>query len=348
MLFYSLWPLIFSFAIAFVSIPVIIRVADLKHLMDEPDEDRKFHSTKTPTLGGVAIFAGTSIIFSFFSDLIGHTEIRFMTPAIILLFLAGIKDDILVLSASKKLAVQCVCAFLITVFGQLHLTSLWGMFGLNEISPILGMIITFLIVVSLINAFNLIDGINGLAASLGILASLFFGVWFLLTEAETLSCLAFSLAGSLMGFLYYNWGKAKIFMGDTGSMLIGFIISILAIKFVENNRLQGMEQSVYYIKAAPAVAIAVVFMPLLDMARIILLRTLQKRSPFSADRNHIHHLLVDRRMSHAQAVLVILGFSILIIGISIILRNLRSIEVVSILLLFGLLISASLKTLKPR
>ncbi|QDK45353.1 undecaprenyl/decaprenyl-phosphate alpha-N-acetylglucosaminyl 1-phosphate transferase [Bdellovibrio sp. ZAP7] len=336
-------PFILSLIIAVVSIPVIIRVADLKHLMDEPDQDRKFHSIKTPTLGGVAIFAGLSISFSFFTDFIHADEIRFMTPSIILLFLAGIKDDILVLSPIKKLLIQCASSLLVTVFGNLYLTNLWGMFGINEIPPILGMFLSFITFVALINAFNLIDGINGLAGGLGFIASIFFGAWFSATNFQSLSILAFSLAGALLGFLYFNFGKAKIFMGDTGSMLIGFIISILAIKFIECNRIPGFETSVFYVKAAPGVAIAAVFIPLFDMTRVILIRIVKRKSPFSADRIHIHHKLVDEKLSHTKAALVLYIISVSIIGLAVYLKNLRSLELVGVLAGLGVIMSVAIR-----
>lgn len=329
-----------SLLIAIISIPSIIKVADLKHLMDEPDADRKLHSSRTPTLGGIAIFAGTVFSFSFFNDYIAiANEIRFMTSGLILLFFAGIKDDILLLTPMKKLAVQMICALLITVMGQLYLTSLWGMFGVTEISPLLGILVTFVIIVSLINAFNLIDGINGLAGGLGLIASLFFGSWFYLTNAASLSILSFALAGALLGFLFFNFHRGKIFMGDTGSMLIGFIISILAIKFIENNRVPGIEESPYYIKAAPGVAVAVVMIPLFDMSRVFFQRILKGKHPFSADRRHIHHMLLDIGFSHTQISLMLYIVSIILIICGLILRELRSMSLVTVLFALCTLLS---------
>lgn len=338
MLFTVFWPFFTSLLIALVSIPAIIKVADLKHLMDEPDTDRKIHSSRTPTLGGIAIFAGTVFSFSFFSDyLFSSNEIRFMTPALILLFFAGIKDDILLLTPMKKLAVQMVSALLITVMGKLYLTNLWGMFEISQIPPTVGILITFFVIVALINAFNLIDGVNGLAGGLGLIASLFFGGWFYLTGADSLSILAFSLAGALFGFLCFNFHRGKIFMGDTGSMLIGFIISILAIKFIENNREPGFESSVYYIKAAPGVAVAVVLIPLADMCRVFFQRILKGHHPFSADRRHIHHILLDIGLTPTGVSLILYGAAIVSIGLSLLLRELRSMELVLILLLLAAL-----------
>ncbi|WP_413581377.1 glycosyltransferase family 4 protein [Bdellovibrio sp. HCB288] len=328
----TIWPFLISLLISVVSIPVIIRVADAKHLMDEPDSDRKLHLKKTPTLGGIAIFAGTVFSFSFFSDYLAMSnEIRFMTSALVLLFFAGIKDDILLLAPLKKLLVQIACALLITLMGKLYLTNLWGMLGITEIPPYLGIILTVIAILALINAYNLIDGVNGLAGGLGLITSLFFGFWFYLTNSTALCILSFSLAGSLLGFLFFNFHNAKIFMGDTGSMLLGFIISILAIKFIETNRTSGIEISPYYIKAAPGVAIAATIIPLIDLIRVFFQRLAIKRHPFSADRRHIHHILEDCGMTHTQISVTLYLVAIMLIGLSLALRNYRSMDVIIIL-----------------
>jgi UDP-GlcNAc:undecaprenyl-phosphate GlcNAc-1-phosphate transferase len=333
MLFTVVLPLLIALTVAFISIPAIIKVADLKHLMDEPDEDRKTHKKRTPTLGGIAIFAGTVFSFSFFNDyLSGPNEIKYMTSAMVLLFFAGIKDDILLLTPLKKLAVQMICALLITLMGQLYLTNMWGMFGVTDIPPVVGIFITFFIIVALINAFNLIDGVNGLAGGLGLIASIFFGCWFYLADFASLSILSFALAGSLLGFLVYNFHRGKIFMGDTGSMMIGFIISILAIKFIECNRIEGIENSAYYIKAAPGVAVATVMIPLFDMTRVFCQRILKGKHPFSADRRHIHHMLMDIGLNHTAISLILYFTSLILIALSLQLKELRSMTQALILL----------------
>ncbi|QLY27057.1 glycosyltransferase family 4 protein [Bdellovibrio sp. KM01] len=332
MLFLVFGPFVVSMLIASFSIPAIIKVADLKHLMDEPDSDRKLHSNRTPTLGGIAIFAGTLFSFSAFTDYLSTSEVKFMIPALVLLFFAGMKDDILILSPFKKLGTQIFCAMLITILGDLRLTSLWGMFGISEIAPLVGITLSSLVIVALINAFNLIDGVDGLAGGLGIIAAIFFGIWFTIASSPTMTILSFSLAGSLLGFLIYNFRKAKIFMGDTGSMILGFIIAILALRFIEANRIPGFETSPYYIKAAPGVAVAAVIIPLLDMVRVFFFRILRKRSPFTADRNHIHHALLDLKMSHVKISLILYTASIFAIALSLLLRQMRSMDLVIILI----------------
>lgn len=332
MIFTVLLPFVVAQVIAVLMIPAIIKIADVKHLMDEPDSDRKTHANLTPTLGGVALFGGTVFSFSFFNDYLATAhDIKYMTAAIILLFFAGIKDDILALSPMKKLAIQMACALLITLMGKLYLTNLWGMFRINEISPLVGILITFFVIVALINAFNLIDGVNGLAGGLGLIGCLFFGTWFYLTEAQSLSILSYSLAGALLGFLYFNFYRGLIFMGDTGSMLIGFIISILAIKFIENNRIPGFEESPFYVKAAPGVAVAVVLVPLFDMSRVFFQRILNGKHPFSADRLHIHHMLMDIGWSHTKISLALYIFSLCLIVLSLGLSEMRSMNLVLVL-----------------
>jgi UDP-GlcNAc:undecaprenyl-phosphate GlcNAc-1-phosphate transferase len=349
MLLTIVWPFLVSMLIAVIAIPAIIKVADAKHLMDEPDSDRKIHSNRTPTLGGIAIFAGTVFSFSFFSDYLNaSSDIKFMTSALILLFFAGIKDDILLLTPMKKLTIQIISALLITLMGKLYLTSLWGAFAVTEIPPFVGIGITLITIVALINAFNLIDGVNGLAGGLGFIATLFFGTWFYLTNSSSLSILSFALAGALAGFLFFNFHRGKIFMGDTGSMLIGFIISILLIKFVENNRIPGVENSSYYIKAAPAVGLSAILIPLFDLSRVFFQRILKRRNPFSADRWHIHHVLLDLGLSHTKISITLYALTLIFLGVALGLSHLRSMTLIIVLTSLAALFSLFAISLKRR
>lgn len=318
-----------SSLLAALSVPIIIRVAEVKHLMDEPDQERKLHGCKTPTLGGVAIFIGTIFTFSSFADYFKISyEIRFLVPALLLLFFAGILDDILHVRAVKKLMIQMFCAFMVTILGSLHISNLWGIFGVSEIPYSVGVALTFLFIVSLVNAYNLIDGVNGLAGGLGLIACLFFGTWFAINGDQTLTILSFSLGGALLGFLLFNFRSGKIFMGDTGSMLVGFIIAVLAVKFVENNRISGMELAPHYVKAAPALAISVFIVPFFDMARVFLQRVLKKQHPFKADRRHLHHILLDLGLNHIQTSVFIFLMTFTTMAIAFLGKEQRSLNVI--------------------
>lgn len=319
---------VIAFCFSFFCIPVIIKIAELKNLFDETDLINKVR--KTPTLGGIAIFFGLIISFSFFKDYLNLSDVKYLVPTLIFIFFTGIKDDVLILTPLKKLISQFICAFTVVIFGGLRINSFYGILGIQELPVFISIVFTIFLIIGIINCYNLIDGSDGLAASLGLLSSLSFGLWFLLTNNWTLSFLSFSLAGSLAGFLYYNWQPAKIFMGDTGAMLVGFVISILAIQFIELNKLQEVyhKQTAttgqYWIYASASLAVAVISIPLFDMIRVFLIRLVEKRSPFKADRNHIHHILKDLDFSHEKIALTLFVWNLLIIIICVYLRNIKS------------------------
>lgn len=339
----------FAFAIAFaitvIAIPVVIRVAELKHLFDEPDQGRKTHVRKTPTLGGVAIFAGLIIAFSLLKDFQRLVDVRYLVPALIVIFFAGIKDDILVLTPIKKMLAQFISAFLIAFLGNIKINSFYGMFGLQEMPGWVAVIFTILAIVTIINCYNLIDGADGLAGSLGMLSAITFGVWFCLTDHWSLAFLSFSLAGSLFGFLFFNWQPAKIFMGDTGAMLVGFILSVLAIHFIELNKALTIEPE-YWIHASPSVAIGIMAIPIFDMVRVFGLRLLKKKSPFNPDRTHLHHLLIDLGLSHRQLASVLFAWNLVVILVCFSLRDFKSSYL--LLILIGIVFVPSIILLKIR
>ena len=349
MLFITLWPFALSLTASLFCLPTIIYLANLKHLTDVPDSDRKLHKKTTPTLGGIAIFAGTVFAFAAMTDyLLVRSEIQFMTSTLILLFFTGVKDDIQGLSPLKKLMIQFFCGAALTAIGNMRITSLWGIFGILEVPPLVGTIITFVMIVSLINAFNLIDGIDGLAGGLGLIASLFFGIWFALTGNSFSSILAFSLTGALLGFLFFNFKNAKIFMGDTGSMILGFIISILTIKFIESNRVAEITSSIYYIKAAPGVAFAAIMIPLFDMTRIFFVRIKNGKNPFSADRNHIHHILLDLGLTPVKTAFLLYLISIFFILLSLALKDIRSFNLVLVIVVIASILQSVVLILQKK
>ncbi len=329
---------ILSIFLSWVMIPVIIRVAELKHLFDEPD-DRKKHIRRTPTLGGVAIFTGVIISYSIFKDFHDLLDVKYLVPSLIIIFLAGIKDDILVLTPLKKLMAQFVAAFLIVVLGQIKINSFYGLFGIQEIPYLFSVIFTIFAIVAVINCYNLIDGVDGLAGSLGILAALSFGTWFYLTSHWSMAFLSFSLVGSLIGFLIFNWQPAKIFMGDTGAMLIGFVVAVLSIHFIELNKAKSISDQ-FWIHASPSVAIAIMGIPVFDMLKVFIHRLIQKKSPFKPDRNHLHHIFVDLGFSHKLTSITMVTWNLLVIGVAYYLKHEKS----SVLLIYliGLIFIPSL------
>lgn len=283
-----------AFLICFLAVPVVIDIAQKKRLFDLPN-DRKVHHRAISSLGGVAIF--TSFLVSsllFIPDTL-QPQFRFFLVGIAVMFLIGLKDDLTNLSAFNKLVGQLVVASILIHAGGLRLTGMYGLFGLTEVPAFFTYGLTYFTIIVVMNAFNLIDGIDGLATSLGMLSGLVFGVYFFLANQIAYSMLAFSLLGSLSAFLLFNRHPARIFMGDSGALLIGTLNSILVIRFID---LSSSASTVFPLNGSVALGFAILFVPLLDTLRMFSARLLRGQSPFNPDRNHFHHLLLDRGFEH--------------------------------------------------
>jgi len=331
-----------SFLITFFAIPVIIQVARQKKMFDEPDE-RKVHKTVIPTLGGLGIFAGF-ILATLLGVPLGSPELQYFVAAAIVIFFLGIKDDILVLSPAKKFIGQLVAAGIVIKFGGVQLTHMHGFLGIGPIPQLASIVFTLFTVIVITNSFNLIDGVDGLAGSLGLLTALVFGSYFLYAGQLLYAVMAFSLAGSLIGFLIYNFSPAKIFMGDTGSLLIGLLNSIMVIKFIN---IAGAPGAKLHFDAAPAIGFAILIVPLFDTLRVFGLRILDRRSPFSPDRTHVHHFLLDLGFSHRMVTLLCVGANIGFIVLTVSLSTLGTTVVIGILLSIAISLIALIYYTRP-
>ena len=318
-----------AFLITFFAIPVIIQVAKDKKLFDEPDE-RKVHKNVIPTLGGLGIFAGFIIATLMGVPSAISSELQYFAAATTVIFFLGIKDDILILSASKKFIGQLIAAGIIIKFGGIQISNLHGFLGVYEIPHITGTIISLFTIIVITNSFNLIDGVDGLAGSLGLLTTIVFGTYFYYAGQLTYAVMAFALAGSIIGFLIYNFSPAKIFMGDTGSLLLGLVNSILVIKFIN---IAGNSASNFPIESAPAIGFSILMIPLFDTLRVFGLRIMQRRSPFSPDRTHVHHFLLDLGLSHRMVTITCVLVNITFIAMAFFMRSLGTTTVLGVLLL---------------
>jgi len=300
-----------SFAITFLAIPVIISVAEMKKLYDVPDE-RKIHHSPIPSLGGLGIFAGF-VMASLLTISFGLAlEFQYFIAAALVIFFLGLKDDILVISPIKKFIGQVLAAFLIVYKGGIQIKSMHGFLGLEGPLPeMYSLVLTYFTVIVIINSFNLIDGVDGLAGTLGLMATTIFGIYFLTNGFLPYAILSFSLAGSLCAFLIFNFQPAKIFMGDTGSLLIGLISSILVVKFIN---VAGSTEVARPILESPAIGFAILMIPLLDTLRVFGIRIFHRRSPFSPDRNHVHHLMLDKGMSHRSITFTLVSINLFFIA----------------------------------
>lgn len=309
---------VIAFLITFSAIPIIIRVAEMKHLFDVPD-DRKVHANPVPSLGGIGIFAGFIMAFMIAAPP-GFAELQYFGAAFLVIFFLGLKDDIVVLTPLKKFLGQLLAAFIIVYKGGVLIDGMFGFMGFEKMPFLLSLIFTYLTIVVITNSFNLIDGVDGLAGSLGLFTTSAFGLYFLMAEQPLYSIMAFCMAGSLAAFLIFNISPARIFMGDTGSLLLGLVNSILVIKFIQ---IATVPTAKVFLPAAPAIGFAILFVPLFDTLRIFAYRILSRRSPFSPDRNHVHHLLLEKGCSHNMVTFLAVAFNIVIAGATLLGRNLN-------------------------
>jgi UDP-N-acetylmuramyl pentapeptide phosphotransferase/UDP-N-acetylglucosamine-1-phosphate transferase len=300
--------------IAVTSIPVIINFCDLLNLKEIPNY-RSAHKDATPKFGGVAIFAGVLIghfLWPHFNDQGSSYLTNLSVVGITILFFLGMKDDLLMLDPSKKLLLQIVAASTLVFLGGLKVDNMFGIFGYFEVSDWFSIPFTIFIFIALINAINLIDGIDGLAGGVGFIASICFGTWFLLNHHYSIACLAFSMAGGLLGFLRFNFSNtSKIFMGDTGSLIVGFLLAFFAVEFIRINATFLKNPDPESFLNAPIFAVVLLIVPIFDTLRVFVVRVLNGRSPFHADRNHMHHVFIDNGMSHLQATMTLCGATVI-------------------------------------
>ncbi len=301
-----------AFGLTYIVLPSIIGIARSKRLFDEPN-NRSSHTISTPSLGGIGIFAGTIFSIVLWTPFNDFSNLQYILCAFLIIFLIGAKDDIAPLAPNKKIIGQVLAAAILVFKSDIRLDGFYGLFGLhNEWWGIVYIAISLFTILVIVNGFNLIDGINGLAGSISALIAITLGSWFFLVDRIEFSIVAFATAGAVIAFLKYNYTPAKIFMGDTGSLLIGLVSAILAIKFIDLNY-ELDNANPYKFQAVPAVAMGIMVLPLFDTLRVFLTRILRGHSPFRPDRRHIHHLLIDVGLTHMQATFVLVIVNLLFI-----------------------------------
>jgi UDP-N-acetylmuramyl pentapeptide phosphotransferase/UDP-N-acetylglucosamine-1-phosphate transferase len=335
---------VLSFVITYFAIPVLIRVAELKHLYDEPDE-RKSHKARIPTLGGIGFFSGFVMASAVCVPAFADSPFQYMVAAFIVIFMVGMKDDIVGLSPLKKLIGQLMASFAVIYLGNLQISSMYGIMGIDALPPHFSLLLTYFTFLVIINAFNLIDGVDGLAGSIGMLVSGVLGTYFLYTGELLYAVMGFAMAGGLAAFLIYNISPARIFMGDTGSLMVGLVNAILAVKFIE---VAGNPAGKLPITSVPIVAIAILIMPLFDTLRVFAIRMMNGRSPFSADRNHIHHYLLELGLTHKQTAMVMVMINAGYIALAFALQDIGSAYLLSAILGSALLLTSILYQMKKR
>ncbi|CAN5279134.1 MraY family glycosyltransferase [soil metagenome] len=330
-----------SFLISFLLFPVIIKIFTQIKWFDAPGT-HKIHVNFVPSMGGVVILAGAMLALLMGLPLQQWLVLKYFFISVALMFLIGLRDDVLALSPKQKLFSQFLPVFVLVFLDKVILDSFYGFVSEGHFAQPIAYIITLFTVIIITNAYNLIDGIDGLAGTIGFLALLFFGVWFYIADQSYLSIIALCFAGALIAFLVFNWQPSSIFMGDTGALSVGFVLSYFAIRFINLNYELPEGHSAKF-AASISTAICVLIIPVFDTLRVIILRLRSMQSPFHADRNHLHHRLLAFGMPHSGAVKWMVGINAGFIGIAFMMRSQSDRILLPIIILICLVISFVLK-----
>ena len=323
-----LYSFLAAMLISYLAIPKLIYFAQKLKLLDQAGE-RSSHKVSTPFFGGIAIFTGVICSLLFWTD--DFENIQYILVSILIVFIVGLIDDLRAISAFKKLIGQILATLVLIFLGDLQVDSMHGVLGVHDLPIWASVSFTIFVVIVIVNGFNLIDGIDGLAGGIGLLSSLFFGLINLSMDQIDIALIAFTLSGALIGFLKFNLFPARIFMGDTGSLVIGMILSILAINCIK----YGLVNETYsQPNVGPLLAISLLAIPLFDSLRVFIVRAVKGRGPLKAGRDHVHHTLIDLGIGHKKTSLILFSVSVIIIVLTYLLIKLNININISIAILF--------------
>ncbi len=311
-----------SLCISLYSVKKIIFITRKRKIFDIPDNVRKFHGAQIPSLGGIGIFIGFIATVPFFV----HHEVEgwnFVVISATILFFTGIYDDIMNMRPSKKLLAQFIASAVTVYFADLRIVSLYGILGIQEIPYWLSVGLTTFLCTFFINVFNFIDGIDGLACMISMLCTGILGGLFAVYGGTAQACMAFCLTGATGGLLFYNYAPAEIYMGDTGSMVNGFCIWVLAILWLRRFDDFTLPAGTIVHSAASGmlIAAAIIFPPIFDALRVFAIRASKGISPLKADRRHLHYYLLDSGRSHAATAWLLVAVNLTTVIIAVVLQD---------------------------
>ena len=321
-----------SFLITLITIPPVIRVSKEKNLFDEPNH-RKLNKTVIPNLGGVSIFIGATLSSIMFMPKIMTHNIQYLFAGLVLMLFVGLKDDIIGSSARNKFFMQILAALVLILFGNMQIDNLYNLFLIGHIPTWISIPLSLIFYLFIINAMNLIDGIDGLAAGISILFLTATGTWFYFSNNPGYAIICSAFIGSLIAFLRFNlWSrKNKIFMGDTGSLIVGILIATLSIVLLDP--VNPEPRSIRFTQM-PLILLSLLIIPVTDTIRVFYLRIREGNSPFSPDMNHIHHVLIKSGLTHRVSSLLLVSWTTAMLSLSIILQPLFPLTFNFILILF--------------
>ena len=301
-----IFSLITAFFISFLAIPRLIEFAYKLKVFDNGG-DRASHEGSTPFFGGIAIFTGVICSLLFWADI---EDIQYILVSILIVFIVGLIDDLRQITAFKKLMGQIIATLILIFFGDLQIDSMHGVLGVYDLPIWISTLFTIFVVIVITNGFNLIDGVDGLAGGVGVIATSCFGFVSVVIGQNDMALIAFTLSGALIGFLKYNYYPERIFMGDTGSLVVGMILSVLAINTIKFGLIT---EDFKLPNKGPLMAIVFLAIPLFDSLRVFIVRASKGVGPLSPGRDHIHHALLDLGFGHKRTSLILYFISVLLI-----------------------------------
>ena len=292
--------------------PRLVKIALLKNIVDNPDA-RKLQRTPVPVLGGVAVFFGVVIAIGCMSSVVDCSGLPVVIMAMMAMLYTGTMDDILSLSPGLRFVIEIVVVLLLIFVGGYCIDDFHGLWNIGRFSYWCAVPLTFVAAVGIINAINLVDGVNGLSSGYCIMACLIFGTLFFLAGEAPMTILAAVSVGALIPFFLHNvFGKtSKMFIGDGGTLVMGVVMSVFVIAILQN----GSRVAAYVNPNVGLVpfTLAVLSVPVFDTLRVMSTRILKGTSPFRPDKTHLHHMFIDLGCSHVATTLAILGVNMFVV-----------------------------------
>lgn len=317
---HSFLAILIAFILGVLSFPMLLKVAIKKDMVVRPNH-RTAHKGLVPNIGGVIIFSSWFLTIIFF--LSPSSRMLYILAGAYIIMIVGLIDDLIIISPKKKIIGQLLAGIFLIFLSQFSFSHLHGILGITVIPMWIGIPLTFFVYLYIVNSLNLIDGVDGLASGLGMISSLFFGIYFYLSGHFELAVMAFALVGALLIFFIYNvfGSRRKIFMGDSGSLVVGYLLALFVVQFCELNAYDKSVPVILHMSAAPVVAFCVLAVPLFDTLRVFLTRIKKGKSPFHPDKNHIHHLMLKLGFKHKEVSYILMGVNLIFVILGIIGRD---------------------------
>jgi UDP-N-acetylmuramyl pentapeptide phosphotransferase/UDP-N-acetylglucosamine-1-phosphate transferase len=302
-----------AYLVSFFILPILIATLLKMNIGDLPG-GRKIHKKFIPSMGGIGFVLAAFAAIAIWSWQFPLPDIRYLMAAISLMFLVGLRDDMVELKATHKLVGELAAVLMVVVFSDIRIKDLHGFLGVGELNLFLSYGFSAFVLLVLTNSFNLIDGLDGLAGTSGSLILAVLGFWFYMQGLESYALIAFTFLGGVLAFLFFNWYPAKIFMGDTGSLTLGFVLGALIIAFMETNAALP-DGAAWKFEPVFSAGIVLMIFPLYDMARVFARRIRRGKGPMTPDKSHVHHFMMRMGLNHSQVTLILLAVQVSFIAL---------------------------------